>query len=42
MAEVCREAGISTATYFKWKSKFGRMGHLTSGGCVSWKKRTGN
>lgn len=25
VAEVCREAGISTATYFKWKSKFGGM-----------------
>lgn len=25
VAEVCREAGISTATYFKWKSKFGEM-----------------
>ncbi len=25
VAEVCRETGISTATYFKWKSKFGGM-----------------
>jgi putative transposase len=25
VAEVCREAGISAATYFKWKSKFGGM-----------------
>ena len=25
MAEVCREAGISTSTYFKWKSKYGGM-----------------
>ena len=25
VAEVCREAGISTATYFKWKAKFGGM-----------------
>ncbi len=25
VAEVFREAGISTATYFKWKSNFGGM-----------------
>lgn len=25
VADVCREAGISTATYFKWKQKFGGM-----------------
>jgi putative transposase len=25
VAEVCREAGVSTATYFKWKAKFGGM-----------------
>ena len=25
VGDVCREAGISTATYFKWKSKFGGM-----------------
>ena len=25
VAEVCREAGISTATYFKWKQKYGGM-----------------
>ena len=25
VAEVCRETGISTGTYFKWKAKFGGM-----------------
>lgn len=25
VAEVCREAGISTSTYFKWKAKYGGM-----------------
>lgn len=25
VGEVCREAGISTSTYFKWKSKYGGM-----------------
>lgn len=25
VAEVCRETGISTGTYFKWKSKYGEM-----------------
>ena len=25
VADVCREMGVSTATYFKWKQKFGGM-----------------
>ncbi len=25
-AEVCREHGISSATFYKWKSKFGGLG----------------
>lgn len=25
VAEVCRETGISTGTYFKWKTKYGGM-----------------
>ena len=25
MAEICRKAGISQATYFNWKKKFGGM-----------------
>ncbi len=25
VAEVCRKHGISDATYYKWKSKFGGM-----------------
>jgi hypothetical protein len=25
VGEVCRETGISTATYFKWKAKYGGM-----------------
>ena len=25
VGEVCREVGVSTATYFKWKAKFGGM-----------------
>lgn len=25
VAEVCRKAGISQATYFNWKKKFGSM-----------------
>ncbi len=24
--ELCRELGISTATFYKWRSKFGRAG----------------
>lgn len=25
VAEVCRDAGVSTSTYFKWKAKYGGM-----------------
>jgi putative transposase len=25
VGDVCREAGISTSTYFKWKSQYGGM-----------------
>ena len=25
VAELCREAGVSTATFYKWRSKFGGM-----------------
>ena len=25
MPEVCRELGISTATFYKWRAKFGGM-----------------
>ena len=25
VAEICREHGISNATYYKWKSKYGGM-----------------
>ena len=25
VAEICRKAGISQATYFNWKKKFGGM-----------------
>ena len=25
-AEVCRRHGVSTATFYKWKAKFGGMG----------------
>jgi putative transposase len=25
-AEVCRKHGVSTATFYKWKAKFGGMG----------------
>jgi len=25
-AEVCRKHGVSSATFYKWKAKFGRLG----------------
>ena len=29
--EVCRELGISTATCYKWRAKYGRYGYLNDG-----------
>ena len=26
VAEICRKMGISEATYFRWKQKYGRLG----------------
>jgi len=25
MSDLCRELGISSATFYKWRSKYGRM-----------------
>lgn len=41
--EVCRELGISVATFYKWRAKFGGMDVPDAKrlrGCVSCKART--
>jgi len=27
--DICREHGVSSATYYKWKSKYGSLGRST-------------
>ena len=39
-AEVCRRHGISPATFYKWKGKFGGLEVPTPVSFVSWRKRT--
>ena len=31
-AEVCRKYGVSSATFYKWKAKFGGWRYRTPGG----------
>ncbi len=38
--EVCRKVGISQATFYAGKKKFGGMGSQSFGGCASSKRRT--
>lgn len=37
--EVCREAGISEASYYNWKAKYGAWKHLISKRSKIWKKK---
>ena len=39
-ADVCRKHGISPATFYQWKAKFGGMEVPKRGGCARWKPRT--
>lgn len=38
--EICRKLGISEATFYNWKKKFGGWGLLSSGACASSKRKT--
>lgn len=40
VAEVCRKAGISQATYFNWKKKYAGCCLRRCGSCASWRRRT--
>ena len=39
-AQVCREHGISEATFYKWKAKFGGMNVAKPNDCANSKTRT--
>ena len=38
VSQLTRKHGISAATYYHWKSKYGRAGCRSSSGCVSSKE----
>jgi putative transposase len=38
-ADICREYGISSATFYNRKAKYGGMKVQKSSGCVTWKTR---
>ena len=40
VAEVCRKLGISEATFYSWKKKYGGLDPAELRRCGSWKKRT--
>jgi transposase-like protein len=40
VAQLTRKHGISAATYYHWKSKYGGEVSRSSNGCVSWRRRT--
>ena len=39
--EVCRSHGISSATFYKWKAKYGGARRLRGAGRSRWRMRTG-
>ena len=39
VVDLCRQNGISDATFYKWRCKFGRIKSLMPNGCASWRKR---
>ena len=38
--DQCRRIGISDATFYNWKAKYGGLEVNETGGCGSWRKRT--
>ncbi|MEZ5997546.1 MAG: transposase [Hyphomonas sp.] len=39
-ADICRKYGLSDATFYKLKAKFGGMTVWTPSGCGRWSRRT--
>jgi len=40
--EICRKMGISDATIYKWRQKYGGRGLHSSENLSSWRRRTAN
>jgi putative transposase len=41
VADVCRQIGVSEATFYVWKKKFAHLGVSELRGCASSRTRTG-
>jgi putative transposase len=39
-ADLCRKRGVSEATSYTWKSRFGSLEVSEAGGCGGWRART--
>lgn len=39
-AELCRKPGISDATFYDWRAKYGRMTMSEAARCARWRTRT--
>jgi hypothetical protein len=39
--DVCRQLGISEATFYQWKKKFAHLGSASSDRCDNWRMRIG-
>ena len=42
VADVIRKLGVSEATFYRWKKRFGGMGLPGCAGSSSWRRRTGS
>lgn len=40
VAELCREHGMSNASFYKWRSRFGGMDAYMMTGSKNWKRKT--
>jgi putative transposase len=38
--EVCRKMGVSEATFYRWKQKYGGLMPSRCGDCARWRRRT--
>jgi putative transposase len=37
---LCKDKGISEATFYTWRKRFGGMATKMCSGCANWKRRT--
>ena len=40
VGDLCRQLGVSDATFYAWKKKYAHLGGANCGGSGSWKKKT--